>query len=183
EEQLAKLTGEDSSIAQDIRAMLKLDAQASPLIDQPAIRIEPNPESDAAQPHPETIGHFNILSVLGEGGMGIVYEAEQHAPKRHVALKVIRERSLHARIKRRFQHEADILARLNHPGIATIYESGIAQSGTTQIPYVAMELIVGQPINSYTTDNALRTDQRINLLMQVCRAVGSAHSLGIGHRD
>jgi tetratricopeptide (TPR) repeat protein len=160
--------------------MLDLDANDSLIIDRPAIQIDPQAPD---QSHPERIGPFTILSVLGEGGMGIVYEAQQQSPKRLVALKVIRERSLHTRIKRRFQHEADILARLNHPGIATIYESGIAQDNTTQTPYVAMELIVGQPITNYTTDNALRTDQRINLLTQVCRAVGYAHSLGIVHRD
>jgi eukaryotic-like serine/threonine-protein kinase len=108
-----------------------------------------------------------------------VYEARQRSPSRRVALKVIRDRSYHARLRARFAREAEILAKLNHPGIATVYESGEAE-GT---PYVAMEYIDGVSITAYAEANRLSVKARAALLRDVAQAVGHAHTMGIVHRD
>lgn len=176
EEHLARLTNADADLAREIRAMLDLDRLANPALDRPAIRIDAGDE-----PIPETLGPYTILGVLGEGGMGVVYEAQQHTPKRRVALKVIRDRVLHDKIRKRFRREADILAKLSHPGIATIYESGVTDDSRT--PYVAMELIEGEPITRYADTHGLSSEQRAALLLEVCHAVGHAHDAGIVHRD
>ena len=81
---------------------------------------------------PARIGPFRILAPIGEGGMGIVYEAEQEHPQRRVALKVIRPGMVPADVLRRFEHEAEVLGRLQHPGIAQIYEAGIEETGTAR---------------------------------------------------
>src|ERR1700757_3178955 len=97
--------------------------------------------------HPN-IGAYRILGVLGEGGMGIVYRAEQQNPQRIVALKVIRLGVASAEHLRRFEQEAKLLGRLQHPGIAQIYEAGTANSGGGDQPYFAMEFIDGWPASS-----------------------------------
>jgi eukaryotic-like serine/threonine-protein kinase len=179
EEQIDELCDNDPGLIKQVRAMLNADQETSPVLDPDRLSIdEPIQESV-----PESIGKYSIVGVLGEGGMGIVYEAIQDSPKRRVALKIIKERSLHAKIKKRFQSEADILAKLNHPGIATIYESGVAESDGRSIPYVAIELVDGVSISAYCKEHELDVDKRVSLLSDVCRAVGHAHALGIVHRD
>ncbi len=178
-EQIEGLCDHDPALIKQVRAMLSADQETSPVLDPDRLSIE-DPIQDAI---PESIGKFSVVRVLGEGGMGIVYEAIQESPKRRVALKIIKERSLHAKIKKRFQSEANILAKLNHPGIATIYESGVAEENGRSIPYVAIELVDGESITSYCAKQELDVDERVALLSQVCRAVGHAHALGIVHRD
>src|SRR5690348_10561411 len=94
-------------------------------------------------------GQYRILRTIGEGGMGIVYEAEQDHPRRTVALKVVRSGSASASLLRRFEWESEILARLQHPGIAQIHEAGAADAGFGPQPYFAMELIRGVPLTQY----------------------------------
>src|SRR5687768_1769983 len=91
-------------------------------------------------PHPSHIGDYRILGVLGEGGMGVVYRAEQQHPRRPVALKVIRPLLGGRGLLRRFRLEAETLGRLEHPGIARIYEAGTAQTDAGVQPFFAMEL-------------------------------------------
>lgn len=179
EQRVRELCNDDSELIASVHAMLKADQESS---------LEVNAESlFAAATHddesPERIGEFKIVKVLGEGGMGTVYEAVQDSPKRHVALKVIRQRSMHSKIRKRFEREADILAKLNHRSIATIYESGIATNDKTSIPFVSMELVIGKPITEYCQESQLDSDQKIKLILEVCRGVAYAHDLGIVHRD
>ncbi len=137
---------------------------------------------------PQRIGRYEILRVIGEGGMGTVYEAQQENPKRHVALKVIRPGLAAGHMLRRFQREADLLGQLQHPGIAQIYEAGMAE-GTTETgvgarqPFFAMELIRGGALNQYTQSARLRTRERLELVARVCDAVQHAHQKGVIHRD
>src|SRR5437763_13222760 len=95
---------------------------------------------------PTTIGRYRILGLLGEGGMGVVYEAEQEQPRRTVALKVIKLGFAGQRQLRRFEQESRALGRLQHPGIAQIHEAGTADSGFGPQPYFAMELIRGKSL-------------------------------------
>jgi non-specific serine/threonine protein kinase/serine/threonine-protein kinase len=99
--------------------------------------------SRAATPLPENIGPYRILSELGEGGMGTVYKAEQQNPHRLVALKVIKAGIVTDELFRRFEQEAEALGRLQHVGIAQVYEAGTADSGFGPQPYFAMEFIEG----------------------------------------
>jgi WD40 repeat protein len=132
---------------------------------------------------PGRIGRYRILRLLGEGGMGVVYEAEQEQPRRTVALKVIKLGFASQRQLRRFEQESRALGRLQHPGIAQIYEAGSADSGFGPQPYFAMELIRGESLLQYAETHQLKTRQRLELIAKVCEAVQHAHQRGIIHRD
>ena len=129
------------------------------------------------------IGRYRILRLLGEGGMGVVYEAEQEQPRRTVALKVIKlGLATHQQI-RRFEQECRALGRLQHPGIAQIYEAGTADSGFGPQPYFAMELIRGESLLKYAEAHQLKTPERLDLMAKVCDAVQHAHQRFVIHRD
>jgi eukaryotic-like serine/threonine-protein kinase len=132
---------------------------------------------------PSTIGRYRILRLVGEGGMGIVYEAEQEQPRRTVALKVIKSGLGDPKLVRRFEQEVLALGRLQHPGIAQIYEAGVAENGFGPQPYFAMEFIRGQPLLEYANAQRLNTRQRLELTARICEAVHHAHQRGIIHRD
>jgi tetratricopeptide (TPR) repeat protein/predicted Ser/Thr protein kinase len=132
---------------------------------------------------PPNIGAYRILGLIGEGGMGIVYRAEQQNPQRTVALKVIRLGVASAEHLRRFEQEAKLLGRLQHPGIARIYESGTANSGGGDQPYFAMEFIDGWPLLQHVNKHNLDTRGRLELMAKICDAVDHAHQRGIIHRD
>jgi WD40 repeat protein/predicted Ser/Thr protein kinase len=129
---------------------------------------------------PHQIGRYRVLRLLGEGGMGAVYEAEQDRPQRTVALKVIRPGLLAPELLRRFAHEVEILGRLHHPGIAQIHEASVAQDGQ---PFFAMEFIRGLPLDEYARQRSLTLRDRVELLARVCDAVQHAHDQGVIHRD
>jgi eukaryotic-like serine/threonine-protein kinase len=132
---------------------------------------------------PKFIGRYRILRLLGEGGMGAVYEAEQDQPRRLVALKVIRAAWAGPELLRRFEQESQALARLHHPGIAQIYEAGSAETPFGVQPFFAMELIQGKPLVQYAEEHKLSNRQRLELMTAVCEAVEHAHQRGILHRD
>ncbi|MHC4609059.1 MAG: tetratricopeptide repeat protein, partial [Planctomycetota bacterium] len=145
---------------------------------------------DAAigQDRTDQIGGYRIIREIGRGGMGVVYEAEQQEPRRYVALKVIRGRYRVGEHHRKlFQREIDTLARLKHPGIATIFEAGHTDDGQH---FFAMELVQGASLAEYVpgqgTDSlgapsALR--ERLRLFCRICEAVNHAHQHGVVHRD
>lgn len=137
-------------------------------------------------PLPESIGDYRVIGVLGEGGMGIVYEAEQSSPRRLVALKVIRGGRFvdEAHIKM-FQREAETLARLKHPNIGAIYESGRTDDGHH---FFAMELVRGETLDRYLAQRPAQVDpaeldHRLMLFRKICDAVQYAHQRGVIHRD
>lgn len=131
------------------------------------------------------IGPFTVLGVLGQGGMGVVYLAKQDRPSRTVALKVMRRGVSDAKLKRRFEYEAELLGRLRHPGIAQVYQAGTFReelSGTDH-PYIAMELVRGKTLTAHARDAKLSTRQKLDLMARVCDAVQHAHLSGVIHRD
>jgi tetratricopeptide (TPR) repeat protein/predicted Ser/Thr protein kinase len=138
---------------------------------------------DLARPLPEEIGRYKIVRLLGEGGMGIVYQAEQDLPNRMVAVKVLKSGLTGPDLLWRFEHEFQALGRLKHAGIAQIYEAGTAASGSGLQPYFAMELIHGQPLLRYAEIHHLNTRQRLEIMVRICEAVQHAHQSGIIHRD
>ena len=135
---------------------------------------------------PHSIGQYEILGKLGEGGMGVVYEAQQNNPKRRVALKVVRGgQFVSDSAVRMFQREADTLARLEHPNIGAIYESGRTEDGQH---FFAMELVRGQTLAEFLakTEGRLSNDQiarRLDLFRSIADAVHYAHQRGVIHRD
>lgn len=129
------------------------------------------------------IGHYRILRVIGEGGMGTVYEAQQERPRRTVALKVIKPGLATPSVIRRFELESQVLGRLQHPGIAQIYEAGMADSGQGPQPYFAMEFVRGHPLQLYSALHNLGTADQLELIARICDAVHYAHQKGVIHRD
>lgn len=145
----------------------------------------PPPEGS---PLPAWIAGYRILRKLGEGGMGVVYEAEQQEPRRSVALKVIRGGSaVDDHMVRLFQREAQSLARLKHPGIAAIHEAGRTEDGQR---YIVMELVQGIPLDAYLVsrsaaagDERAWLKERLALFLEICEAINYAHQKGVIHRD
>ena len=127
------------------------------------------------------IGHYKLLSILGEGGMGMVYLAEQKHPiRRQVAVKVIKPGMDSKWVLARFEAERQALALLDHPNIAHVYEAGTTKAGR---PYFVMEHVKGLPVTDYCDHHKLTIEQRLRLFQQVCDAVQHAHQKGIIHRD
>ena len=127
------------------------------------------------------IGPYRILDRLGEGGMGVVYLAEQREPvRRTVALKLIRSGMGSPDTLARFDAERQALAMLSHPNIARVFHADVTDTG---LPYFAMEYVRGLPLTRHCDDNRLTIPQRLELFLQVCHAVQYAHQKGIIHRD
>jgi non-specific serine/threonine protein kinase/serine/threonine-protein kinase len=127
------------------------------------------------------IDRYLLQSILGEGGMGIVYLAEQQEPvKRQVALKVIKPGMDSKQVIARFEAEKQALALVQHPNITCVYDAGITLTGR---PYFVIEYVKGMPITDYCDHHKLTIDERLRLFQQVCLAVHHAHQKGIIHRD
>jgi serine/threonine protein kinase/formylglycine-generating enzyme required for sulfatase activity len=127
------------------------------------------------------VGPYRTVELLGEGGMGQVFKAEQLEPvRRMVALKVIRLGMDSREVVARFSAERQALALMDHPSVAKVYDAGVTDRGQ---PYFAMELVAGVPLTEYCDNNRLTTRQRLELFVEVCHAVQHAHQKGIIHRD
>jgi non-specific serine/threonine protein kinase/serine/threonine-protein kinase len=132
---------------------------------------------------PERIGSYTIRKLIGKGGMGTVYEAEQAHPHRRVAVKLIRADRLSDAMLRRFTIESEVLGRLQHAGIAQIYEAGTAVTPFGTQPFFAMELIEGRPLDQYLAEEQLGIRARLALMVKIAEAVHHAHQQGVIHRD
>jgi non-specific serine/threonine protein kinase/serine/threonine-protein kinase len=127
------------------------------------------------------IGPYEILDLLGEGGMGVVYLAEQSEPiQRRIALKLIKLGMDTRAVIARFESERQALARMDHPDIARIHDAGVSPEGR---PYFVMEYVPGLPITGYCDRERLEVRSRLRLFLRVCRAIQHAHHKGIIHRD
>lgn len=130
---------------------------------------------------PDRVGEYEIVATLGQGGMGIVYEAEQKSPMRRVALKIMRGPDpSDESAQRAFRREIAALARMRHPGLVTIFDAGRAADGRL---FLVMELVRGHPIDEYAAKHELGTAQRVRLCVAVAEAVAHAHARGVLHRD
>ncbi|MBX3404052.1 MAG: serine/threonine protein kinase [Phycisphaeraceae bacterium] len=195
EQMLANRCGDDPALRAEVESLLSSHDGAARRMETPAAEVfiravsgtaaagamlEGETDLDAL---PQAIGPYRVLGLLGEGGMGRVYVAEQDQPRRRVALKVIRAGAVSRSILRRFEREAAALARLQHPGIAHVYQTGTADTGRGPQPFLAMELVEGLPLTRHAREHALSTRQKLELVARVCDAVQHAHERGIVHRD
>lgn len=179
----------DSGLRLELERLLAQDAKIgenkqTDFLNSPLVRTKPKATEGMGHTprrgEANEIGRYRLIRVLGEGGMGTVYEASQDNPRRTVALKVVRSGITSGDLLKRFQHESQILGQLHHPGIAQIYEAGVAGDGQ---PYFAMELVRGQSLDNYVRRNELTLPMLLELMARVCDAVQHAHDQGIIHRD
>jgi serine/threonine protein kinase len=181
---LRQACGDDAELRRRVEALLRRHQQPGGLLEQPAVApatmLAPHlgPRQDSAGTR---LGPYKLLQLLGEGGMGAVWMAEQQEPvHRLVAVKVIRAGLDSGQAVARFEAERQALALMNHPNIAQVLDGGATEDGQ---PYLVMELVKGTPITRYCDDHRLPLRQRLELFVPVCQAIQHAHQKGIIHRD
>jgi serine/threonine protein kinase/tetratricopeptide (TPR) repeat protein len=172
----------DPELRRRVERLLARDAQASNFLESSAAPPRVTVESPSLPERTGTvIGPYKLREKIGEGGMGVVYVAEQHQPvRRKVALKIIKPGMDTKQVIARFEAERQALAMMDHPNIAKVHDGGTTPEGR---PYFAMELVRGIPITDYCDRERLPIRERLELFVLVCRAVQHAHQKGIIHRD
>ncbi len=177
---LVQVAGDDPELLEELASLLRAcDESSRFLATPPWQRLDPTQTSAI----PGRIGSFRIVRELGAGGMGVVYLAEQDRPRRRVALKVLRPGAVSGHALQRFEREAELLGRLQHPGIAQVFEAGTTDWGSGPQPYIAMEFVDGPDLRAHVENAGLGTRARVELLTQLCDALEHAHRRGIVHRD
>ena len=174
--------GSDPALRRDVEALMSaLEIPDSDFLDPGQIPTLDMAAADGPLQPGTSLGGFLVLHALGSGGMGVVYAAQQERPRRTVAIKVLRRGFRHPEILRRFEHEAEMLGRLQHPGIAQVYAF---QPGDRATPaHLVMELVAGPPITDYARAQQLPTAARVRLFVKLAEAVQHAHERGVIHRD
>jgi serine/threonine-protein kinase len=179
---LDEVCGPDSDLRRRVERLLAARQRVGDFLDAPAAGMTVSLGADAA---PEdagaVIGPYKLMEQIGEGGMGVVYVAEQVQPvRRRVALKVIKPGMDSRQVVARFEAERQALALMDHPNIAKVLDAGATPSGQ---PYLVMELVRGVPITEYCDEQQLTIRERLKLFVLVCRAVQHAHQKGVIHRN
>ena len=174
--------GADRGLRDQIERMLAAEAKAGSFLEAPAMELDRTIGLPPIAEHPGTIiGRYKLLEEIAEGGMGVVYMAEQREPvRRKVALKIIKPGMDTREVIARFQAERQALAMMDHPNIAKVFDAGETESGRS---YFVMELVHGSPLTDYCDQNELTIRQRLELFVHVCQTVHHAHQKGIIHRD
>src|ERR1044071_9119128 len=180
---LDKACAAEPALRRRIEGLLGALDRASPLLKEPPL-AEPartRGSSLPAEKPGDRIGRYKLLEQIGEGGCGVVYVAEQEEPvRRRVALKVIKLGMDTKQVIARFDAERQALAMMDHPNIAKIHDAGVVDTGR---PYFVMELVLGIKITDYCEQHRLSPRERLDLFIQVCRAIQHAHQKGVIHRD
>jgi len=180
--------GGDTALRAKVEALLRADAEAGDFL-RTSGDASPTADSAAAatmaaplREGPGTrIGPYKLLQLIGEGGFGSVFMAEQEKPvTRKVALKIIKLGMDTRQVVARFEQERQALAMMDHPNIARVLDAGATETGR---PFFVMELVKGNPIVEYCDKNNLSIEERLELFAQVCNAVQHAHTKGLIHRD
>jgi serine/threonine protein kinase/tetratricopeptide (TPR) repeat protein len=181
---LLRACGDDDRLRARVEALLHRHENAEGFVLDREPEVDLAATADLAPPPEEpgtTIGPYRLMEQIGEGGMGVVYVAEQHQPvRRRVALKIIKPGMDTKQVIARFEAERQALAMMDHPNIAKVHDGGTTESGR---PYFVMELVRGIPITDYCDREKLSIPERLELFVLVCRAVQHAHQKGIIHRD
>jgi WD40 repeat protein/serine/threonine protein kinase/tetratricopeptide (TPR) repeat protein len=166
----------------EIEKLLDAHVEAGNFLESPAVDINATIDFSPLIEGPGTkIGHYELLELIGEGGMGLVYLAEQKDPvRRKVVLKIVKPGMDSKQVIARFEAERQVLAILDHPNIAHVFDAGTTETGR---PYFVMEYVKGMSITRYCDEHKLSIEQRLRLFEQVCEGVHHAHQKGIIHRD
>ncbi len=191
QEYLAEVCTGRPELREQVEGLLRLHADAGSFLEGPeaglgatgplALAAAPPAEGTAPVRPGTRVGPYQLMELIGEGGMGLVFVAEQEHPiRRTVALKVIKPGMDSRQVIARFEAERQALALMDHPNIATVLDADTTDAGR---PYFVMELVKGVPITNYCDQNRLPTRQRLELFLSVCQAVQHAHHKGIIHRD
>jgi serine/threonine protein kinase/Flp pilus assembly protein TadD len=174
----------DEGLLKEVDALLKAALAGEGLFQgyEQSSRRSGNTAVETLAEQPGTvIGRYKLLEKIGEGGMGVVYMAEQEQPvRRKVALKIIKLGMDTRQVVARFEVERQALAIMDHPHIARVLDGGATETGR---PYFVMELVQGVPITQFCEANRFSVEERLNLFIPVCEAIQSAHQKGIIHRD
>jgi serine/threonine protein kinase len=165
-----------------VDALLAANAGAGSFLDAPPPGLSGTVDEPTVTERPGTVvGPYKLMEQIGEGGMGLVFVAEQQHPvRRKVALKVIKPGMDTRDVIARFEQERQALALMDHPNIAKVLDAGATDTGR---PYFVMELVRGVPITEYCDTNQLTPKERLGLFVSVCHAVQHAHQKGVVHRD
>ncbi len=178
---LAQVCGNDQALRERVASLLSAHADAASFLESPAPEFDATSAQSIAEKPGTAIGPYKLLEQIGEGGMGVVYMADQQTPvRRRVALKIIKPGMDTRQVIARFEAERQALALMDHSNIARVLDAGATDSGR---PYFVMELVRGVPITEYCDKNNLPVHERLELFVQVCQAVQHAHQKGIIHRD
>jgi serine/threonine protein kinase len=173
---LDEACGSNAELREHVEALLSEHDELGSFLESPAAVLA----APAEQPGID-IGPYRLVEQVGEGGMGLVFVAEQQYPiRRKVALKVIKPGLDTREVLARFEAERQALAMMDHPHIAKVFDAGMTETGR---PYFVMELVQGVPITDYCDQNRLSPRARLELFVAVCQAVQHAHTKGIIHRD
>jgi len=179
---LDRRCGDDAVLRREVDSLLEYDNATATFLERSALQHTATQiGADRERLAPPTIPGYTILNLLGEGGMGVVYLAEQEAPlRRRVALKLIKPGMDSRQVVARFETERQALARMDHPNIAAVFEAGTSSEGRL---YFVMEFVAGVPITEYCDQHRCSTRERLALFVEVCGAVQHAHQKGVIHRD
>jgi serine/threonine-protein kinase len=171
----------DPTLRARVEALLRAHGQANSLLDAPVPNVVATVDAPPSEGPGTVIGPYKLMEQIGEGGMGLVFVAEQQRPvRRRVALKLIKPGMDSRQVIARFEAERQALALMDHPHIAQVHDGDTTASGR---PYFVMELVKGAPIPAYCDQQRLTPRQRLGLFLDVCGAVQHAHQKGILHRD
>jgi eukaryotic-like serine/threonine-protein kinase len=172
----------DGALRREVEAMISsLDLPRDDFLDPDRVPTLDMASVDGPLQPGTVLGHFLVLHALGSGGMGVVYAAQQDRPRRTVAIKVLRRGFRNRELLRRFEHEAEMLGRLQHPGIAQVYAFHPGDRSTPA--HLVMELVSGPPLTDYARALELSIADRVGLIVRLTDAVHHAHDRGIIHRD
>ena len=180
--------GVNEELRAQIEMLLREHENLGSFLEAPALAPAIAVNEPASERPGTLIGPYKLLELIGEGGMGLVYVAEQQKPvRRRVALKIIKPGMDSRQVIARFEAERQALALMDHPNIAKVHDGGTTSGEPGSVnagrPYFVMELVKGNPITEYCDRNQLGTRQRLELFLDVCHAVQHAHQKGIIHRD
>jgi len=180
--------GNDCDLRKHIERLLAAHPKATNFLNAPAPGLVATIEQQVLEKPGTVIGPYKLKELIGEGGMGLVFVAEQTQPVRlKVALKLIKPGMDSRQVIARFEAERQALALMDHPNIAKIFDGGTTSGEPGSVsagrPYFVMELVKGVPITDYFDANRLPTRARLELFNDVCSAVQHAHQKGIIHRD
>jgi eukaryotic-like serine/threonine-protein kinase len=179
---LSEACAADPAIRAEVEDLLRAMAGAGDFMKRPPAAATPTTPHGPILEGPGTrIGPYKLLQQIGEGGMGVVYMAEQEQPvRRKVALKIIKPGMDSAQVVARFEAERQALAVMDHTHIARVFDAGTTETGR---PYFVMELVHGVPITQFCDGAQLTPRERLELFVPVCQAIQHAHQKGIIHRD